>query len=147
MEVMFERFTDRARRAMVLAGYQGRRDDDNNVLIDGALLLNGVLAAQEPVVTGVLIPLGFVLDPSRDLAPDRTVPSAAQYKSVLGDDAKGALAAASEESEALDHSVIDTRHLLLGLMNVNPDLVSQQLSVAGVTMDVSHLRTELRTAH
>ena len=118
---MFERFTDRARRVVVLAQEQARTLHQNYIAPEHIFL--GCLAEKEGVAAIVLNELDFDYDKSLDwienntLATDRLqmghIPFTASCKKVLEYSLREAL--------QLGHNYIGTEHILLGIARVCDD--------------------------
>lgn len=109
---MFERFTDRARRVIVLAQAIAPENDDNFIGVEHLLL--GMLREEEGIAGRVLISLGFKFDEvlalvGRGVTPSPTghIPFTPRSKKVLE--------LALREALGLGHNYIGTEHLLLGI--------------------------------
>jgi ATP-dependent Clp protease ATP-binding subunit ClpC len=92
---VFERFTERAREAVVLAQEEARALGHH--AIDTEHLLLGLLGVKEGVAARALAPLGVVLEDARD-------------------DVVRALGRRESEALALKHNYVGAEHLLLGLL-------------------------------
>jgi ATP-dependent Clp protease ATP-binding subunit ClpC len=138
---MFERFTDRSRRAIVLAQEESRRF--NHRFIGTEHLLLGLMAEGEGIAASAIGGTGVTLDQLRstvaEMVPgsdERTVghvPFTPRCRRVLE--------AALREALQLGHNYIGTEHLLLGLLRDEESTAVQLLGVLGVT--AGQLRTEL----
>jgi ATP-dependent Clp protease ATP-binding subunit ClpC len=130
---MFERFTDRARRVVVLAQEAARTLNHNYIGTEHILL--GLLHEGEGVAASALMSLGVSLDTAR-----------AQVEDVIGvgahaptgyipftPSAKRALELALRESLRLGHNHIGTEHVLLGLVREAEGVAAQILARLGVT--------------
>ena len=112
---MFERFTDRARRVVVLAQEEARKLNHNYIGTEHLLL--GLIRESEGVAAKALESLGISLDAVRQQvreiigqgqqAPSGHIPFAKR--------AKKALELSTRESMQLGHNYIGTEHILLGL--------------------------------
>jgi ATP-dependent Clp protease ATP-binding subunit ClpC len=126
---MFERYTERARRAIFFARYEasqrGTEEIDTPCLLLGIIRENKDLMARLlPSGSGELA--GLLPASSEELArltadvaalcPESVCKIATHVDMPLSQTAKHALAYAAEESERLDHKIIDGRHLLVGLL-------------------------------
>lgn len=133
---MFNRFTERARRVILLAKEEAKRF--NHDYIGTEHLLLGLIREGEGVAAAVLLSLG--LDPAKiRMEVERLVqpgPSAA----VSGDipftpKAKRAIELAMEEARQLGHNYIGTEHLLLGLIKEGEGVASEVLTNLGLDAD------------
>lgn len=132
---MFERFTDSARRTIVLSQGEARALMHDHV--GPSHLLLGVLTAEGATAATLLAPLGVDADAVRrqvvarhgtgDNEPPGHIPFSDGCKKVLQDSLR--------ESLALDHTYIGTEHILLGLVSgSSPDGV-EILDALGVQGD------------
>src|ERR1700740_3088677 len=113
---MFERFTDRARRVVVLAQEEARMLNHNYIGTEHILL--GLIREGEGVAAKALESLGISLDAVRQQveeligqgpqAPPREIPFTPRAKKVLE--------LSLRESQKLGHNYIGTEHILLGLL-------------------------------
>jgi len=134
---MFERFTDGARRVVVLAQEESRGLDHH--LIGTEHLLLGLLHEQpaEPESARVLNAAGLTLDQCRaDVA--RSVPPAPPDGPAghipFGPDAKKSLEHSLRAALELRQNTITTGHLLLGLLRVPDGRAVQLLGAAGADL-------------
>jgi ATP-dependent Clp protease ATP-binding subunit ClpA len=135
-EQMFERFTDKARQAVVLAQEEARRLGHPEVGTEHLLL--GLLAVgSESAATRTLTGLGIPVDDLRgeveerigrgDGAPSGHLPFATQNKKVLELSLREAL--------QLGHNYIGTEHILLGLVRESESGAAQVLAGRGADLD------------
>ena len=127
---MFERFTNSARRAVVLSQQETRGLAQEQI---GPLnLLLGVLTAENGTAGGVLALLGVEPDDVRravvatygtDDVPDGHIPFAAETKKALEHSLRECL--------ALHHVYIGTEHILLALMSDHSPEVGEVLAGLG----------------
>jgi hypothetical protein len=111
---MFETLTERARRAVFFAHHEANRF--GSASIDTEHLLLGLLREDRGFASE--LPSGALAEIQRRIE-DLYLPSVPRTPPIdlpLTEDSKRVLAIAQEESEELGHSVIDTRHLALGLL-------------------------------
>ena len=113
---MFERFTDRARRVVVLAQEEARLLDHNYIGTEHILL--GLVHEEEGVAARALTELGVSLEAVRDEVR-QTIgqgdsPSAGHIPFTPR--AKKVLELSLREALALGHNYIGTEHILLGLL-------------------------------
>jgi ATP-dependent Clp protease ATP-binding subunit ClpC len=130
---MFERFTDRARRVVVLAQEESQRLSHN--YIGSEHLLLGLLAEQEGVAARALESLNVTLTAAREQVeeiigpgqqtPHGHIPFTPRAKKILELALREALTVGSE--------VINTEHLLLGLIDEGDGVGAQILQRLGAT--------------
>jgi GNAT superfamily N-acetyltransferase len=128
---MFMRFTDRARRAVVLAQEEARTL--NHGYIGTEHLLLGLLCESDGVGARALESLGISLDAVRQQveeiigqgqhAPSGHIPFTPRAKKVLQ--------LSLREAEQLGHDYIGTEHLLLGLLREGHGVAAQVLVKLG----------------
>jgi len=139
---MFNRFTERARKVLVLAKEEARRFNHDYIGTEHILL--GLIREGEGVACAVLQNLGIDLERLR-IEIEKLV-SAGSVASVLGDipftpRAKKALELAAEEARNLSHNYIGTEHILLGLLREEEGIASQVLFSLGV--DLKRIKNEV----
>ena len=134
MRGVFERFTDRARRAVVLAQEESRRLDHNYIGTEHLLL--GVLAEDESVGARVLTGLGVSLDAARaeveEIIGRGDTPAAGHVPFTPR--AKKVLEMALREALTLGHNYIGTEHILLGLIREGEGVAAQVLVKLGAAL-------------
>jgi ATP-dependent Clp protease ATP-binding subunit ClpA len=138
---MFERFTDRARRVVVLAQEEARLLHHNYIGTEHLLL--GLIHEREGVAAKVLEQLGISLEAVRDKvraiidegggAPSGHIPFTPRAKKVLELSLREAL--------QLGHNYIGTEHILLGLIREAEGVGAQVLINLGA--DLSAVRHEV----
>jgi ATP-dependent Clp protease ATP-binding subunit ClpC len=124
---MFERFTDRARRVVVLAQEEARMLSHNYIGTEHLLL--GLIHEERGTAAKALEALGIRLEAVREQVeqvvgrgqqvPTGHIPFTPRAKKVLE--------LAQRESDALGHGSIDTEHLLLGLIREGHGVAAQVL--------------------
>jgi dihydroneopterin aldolase len=132
---MFERFTERARKVVVLAQEEARHFNHNYIGTEHLLL--GLLREDEGMAARALASLNVTLRGARE-----------QLESIVGygEEGTGAqapftprskkvLELALREALQLGHNYIGTEHILLGLVCENEGVASQMLSGMGVEAD------------
>jgi len=132
---MFERFTDRARRVVVLAQQEARRLDHDYIGTEHILL--GLVHDGEGVAATALDQLGISLDAVRQQveeiigrgqqAPSGHIPFTPRAKKVLE--------LSLRESLQLGHDYIGTEHILLGLVREGGGVAAQILVKLGAELN------------
>jgi Clp amino terminal domain, pathogenicity island component/UvrB/uvrC motif len=138
---MFERFTDRARRVVVLAQEEARRLQHDYIGTEHILL--GLISEGEGVAARALESLGIGLDAVRQQveeiigrgqqAPSGHIPFTPRAKKVLELSLREAL--------QLGHSYIGTEHILLGLIREGDGVAAQVLVRLGA--DLNRVRQQV----
>jgi ATP-dependent Clp protease ATP-binding subunit ClpA len=132
---VFERFTDRARRAVVLAQEEARLLNHNYVGTEHLLL--GLIHEGEGVAAKALESLGISLQAVRreveeiigqgQSAPTGHIPFTPRAKKVLE--------LSLREAKQLGHNYIGTEHILLGLIREGEGVAAQVLVKLGASLD------------
>jgi hypothetical protein len=132
---MFERFTDKARRVVVLAQEEARHLNHNYIGTEHILL--GLIQEGEGVAAKALTTLDISLEAVRgevtqivgrgDEAPAGHIPFTPRAKKVLELSLREAL--------ALGHNYIGTEHILLGLIREGQGVAAQVLVKLGASFD------------
>lgn len=139
---MFDRFTERARKVIILAKEEAKRFNHDYIGTEHILL--GLIKEGESVAAAVLQNLGLSLDTIR-LEVEKLV----QYgpsTMVSGDipftpKAKKVIELAMDEARRLGHNYIGTEHLLLGLIKEGEGVASHVLMNIG--LDLNKVRAEV----
>jgi len=139
---MFNRFTERARKVIILSKEEARRF--NHDYIGTEHLLLGLIREGEGVAAAVLQKLGLSLENIR-LEIEKLVKPGPTTQ-VLGDipftpRAKKVLELSAEEARSLGHNYIGTEHLLLGLIAEGEGVAAQVLVNLG--LDLTKVRNEV----
>jgi len=125
---MFERFTDRARRVVVLAQEEARKLQHNYIGTEHLLL--GLLAEQNGLAGRALARFGMSYAPVREEITARvgtgSEPPAGRIPFTPR--AKKSLELALREALALHHNYIGTEHILLGIERVGDGVAAQILT-------------------
>jgi len=138
---MFQRFTDRARRVVVLAQEEASGLGHNYIGTEHILL--GLIHEGEGVAAKALKSLGVGLDPVRQQveeiigrgqeAPSGHIPFTRRAKKVLE--------LSLRESKQLGHNYIGTEHILLGLIREGDGVAAQVLVRLGA--DLNRVRQQV----
>ncbi|TRZ84160.1 MAG: ATP-dependent Clp protease ATP-binding subunit [Streptomycetaceae bacterium] len=138
---MFERFTDRARRVVVLAQEEARMLNHNYIGTEHILL--GLIHEGEGVAAKAMESLGISLEAVRSQveeiigqgqqAPSGHIPFTPRAKKVLELSLREAL--------QLGHNYIGTEHILLGLIREGEDVAAQVLIKLGA--DLARVRQQV----
>jgi ATP-dependent Clp protease ATP-binding subunit ClpC len=139
---MFNRFTERARKVIILAKEEARRFNHDYIGTEHILL--GLIREGEGVAAAVLQKMGASLENIRIEVEKLVQPGPATQ--IIGDipftpRAKKALELAAEEARSLGHNYIGTEHLLLGLIREGEGIASQVLLNLG--FDLNTVRNEV----
>ncbi len=132
---MFDRFTDGARRAIVLAQDEARRL--NHSYIGTEHLLLGLLREGQGVAATALEVLGVSLDGVRRQV-EETIGRGAKIPGAhlpFTPPAKEAIERSLQEAMRLEHRHLGTEHLLLGLLQEDGDTAIQILVALGTDAD------------
>ncbi|MCX5705071.1 MAG: AAA family ATPase, partial [Candidatus Omnitrophica bacterium] len=139
---MFNRFTERARKVIILAKEEARRFNHDYIGTEHILL--GLIREGEGVAAAVLQKMGVSLENIRIEIEKLVQPGPTTQ--IIGDipftpRAKKALELAAEEARSLGHNYIGTEHLLLGLIREGEGIAYQVLLNLG--MDLNNVRNEV----
>jgi hypothetical protein len=138
---MFERFTDRARRVVVLAQHEARRL--NHGYIGTEHLLLGLIHEGEGVAARALESLGISLEAVRHQVEE--VIGQGQHepaqKIPFTPRAKKALELSRREALAMGHNYVGTEHILLGLLREGDGVAAQVL--VGLGVDLNRVREQV----
>jgi ATP-dependent Clp protease ATP-binding subunit ClpC len=139
---MFNRFTERARKVIILAKEEARRFNHDYIGTEHILL--GLIREGEGVAAAVLQKMGVSLENIR-LEIEKLVQPGPTTQ-IIGDipftpRAKKALELAAEEARSLGHNYIGTEHILLGLIREGEGIAYQVLLNLG--LDLSTVRNEV----
>jgi ATP-dependent Clp protease ATP-binding subunit ClpC len=139
---MFNRFTERARKVIILAKEEAKRFNHDYIGTEHILL--GLIREGEGVAANVLEKMGVSLENIRIEIEKLVQPGPATQ--IMGDlpftpRAKKALELAAEEARSLGHNYIGTEHLLLGLIREEEGVASQVLLNLG--LDLNTVRNKI----
>ncbi len=138
---MFERFTDRARRVVVLAQEEARRLDHNYVGTEHVLL--GLIIEGEGIAARALESLGIDLEAVRQQVEEIVGrgQEASPRHILFTPRAKKVLELSLRESMQLGHNYISTEHILLGLIREGDGVAAQVIVRLGA--DLNQVRHEV----
>jgi ATP-dependent Clp protease ATP-binding subunit ClpC len=140
---MFERFTDRARRVIVLAQEEARQLSHNYVGTEHILL--GLIREGDGVAAKALAAMRISLDTARREVeaiigrgteqPSGHIPFTPRTQTVLQ--------FSSREAQRLGHSYVGTEHILLGLIREGHGVAVQVLVRRGIDIDLDRVRQQV----
>ena len=141
---MFNKFTERARKVILLAKEEAKRFNHDYIGTEHILL--GLIREGEGVAAAVLQKLG--LSPEKIRLEVEKLVQSGPTTMVSGDipftpKAKKVIELAMEEARSLGHNYIGTEHLLLGLIREGEGVASQVLMNLG--LDLNRVRSEVIT--
>ena len=135
MASRFEKFSERARRALTRAQEEAQRFGHN--YIDTEHILLGLIAEEDSVASKVLANLG--VPPNKIRAAVEFVVGRGERSAIgevgLTPRAKRVIELAVDEARRLNHSYLGTEHLLLGLLRDREGAAVGVLESFGVTFD------------
>jgi ATP-dependent Clp protease ATP-binding subunit ClpC len=133
---MFERFTDRARRAVVRAQEEARAL--NHDFIGTEHILLGLVGEGQGVAAKALESLGVSMEAVRHRVEDIVPPGQVEVRTghiPFTPRAKKVLELSLSESKLLGHRYIGTEHILLGLLREGEGVAAQVLTALGADLD------------
>ncbi|MGA7147578.1 MAG: Clp protease N-terminal domain-containing protein, partial [Microbacterium sp.] len=132
---MFERFTDRARRVVVLAQEEAKMLNHNYIGTEHILL--GLIHEGEGVAAKALESLGISLDAVREQVQDIIGQGQQQPTGHIPftPRAKKVLELSLREALQLGHNYIGTEHILLGLIREGEGVAAQVLVKLGADLN------------
>jgi hypothetical protein len=132
---MFERFTDRARRVVVLAQEEARHLNHNHIGTEHILL--GLINEKQGVAAIALTELGISLEAARAQVVGIVGQGAEKTASHIPftPRAKKVLELSLREALQLGHNYIGTEHILLGLIREGEGVAAQVLESQGADLD------------
>lgn len=133
---MFERFTDRARRVVILAQEEARIQNRDHIGTEHVLV--GLILDGEGVAAKVLDVLGISMEAVRakvkEIIGDDQQPSPAGHIPFTPRAKKVTLELSLQEALQLKHSYIGTEHILLALISEREGVAAQVLVHLGVDL-------------
>jgi hypothetical protein len=138
---MLERFTDRARRVVVLAEEEARMLDHDCIGTEHLLL--GILREGSGIAAGALQSLGISLQPVRQQVEEIIGPvqQHASEHMAFTPRSKKVLELSLRESLQLGHDYVGTEHILLGLIREGDGVAAQVLVRLGA--DLNRVRQQV----
>ena len=133
---MFERFTDRARRAVVQAQDEARTL--NHDFIGTEHILLGLVGEGQGVAAKALESLGVSMEAVRRRVEDIVPPGQVEVRTghiPFTPRAKKVLELSLSEAKLLGHRYIGTEHILLGLLREGEGVAAQVLTALGADLD------------
>jgi len=131
---MFQRFSVRARRSIFFARYEASKLGTTEVTAEELLL--GILREDKFVAARVgLDALAAIRKELEQLAPPKKERVPTSVDMPLSHETRRALEYATEEADALHHKMIDSQHLVLGLLRVEGCLAATLLRKHGLEYD------------
>jgi ATP-dependent Clp protease ATP-binding subunit ClpA len=132
---MFERFTDQARRVVVVAQEESRKLGHDYIGTEHILL--GILGAGESVAVQALASLGVSLEAARGQVEEIVGRGSHQVSGHIPFTrrAKKVLELSLREAIQLGHNYIGTEHILLGLVREGDGVAAQVLTGLGADLD------------
>jgi ATP-dependent Clp protease ATP-binding subunit ClpC len=139
---VFERFSDRARRVVVLAQDEARNLGHGHVGTEHLLL--GLVADEETTASRVLAAMGVTAEALRDKVGEHVSggDAAVEGNVPFTSRAKKALELSLREALQLRHDYIGTGHILLGLIREAQGTAGRVLTELGVNLEAArrHVR-------
>jgi hypothetical protein len=129
---MFERYTEKARRAVFFARYEASQY--GSPYIDTEYLLLGLIREDQALIGRFLRPTSAAADIRAEI--ERQIPprerTSTSIEMPLTNECKTVLILAAEESDRLGHPHVGTEHLLLGMLRVEGSLAARLLRERGL---------------
>jgi hypothetical protein len=132
---MFERYTEKARRAIFFARYEASQFGSPYIETEHLLL---ALVRENPVLMRVVFPSKTSIDAIRKQIEEHTSPREKTSTSVdlpLSNESKRVLAYAAAEAERLGSKHIGSEHLLLGLLREKDAFAAHLFNSQGLYLD------------
>lgn len=128
---MFNRFTERARRILVLAQQEAVKLQSDHIGTEHLLL--GLAGDSESVASKALESLNVNLNTMRSQIVEKLSRTPVERQEInYTPRAKKALELAVDEAQNLGHNYVGTEHILLGLMREGEGLAAQSLRSLGI---------------
>ena len=145
---MFERFTERARRAIVFAQEEAKALKQNHVGTEHLLL--GVIRENESIAARVLENLGISLEDTRERIEEEVEMGSTESIGHIPftPRAKKVLELSLREALKLGHNDIGTEHSLLGLIKEKEGIAAKILEESGASFEsVQEQTVQLLSGH
>lgn len=138
---MFERYTEKARRAVFFARYEASQFGSEFITTEHLLL--GILRDNKELIRQLLSDVEFEAvraEMEKKAKPDKSIPVSVDLP--LSEDAKDALRYGADEAERLNSQHIGTEHLLLALMRDDHFPSAKLLAQFGTNLESLRKRVE-----
>jgi ATP-dependent Clp protease ATP-binding subunit ClpC len=129
---MFERYTEHARRCILLGRYEASMFGSQEIAAEHLLL--GILRDDKRVASQLDMDADAIRKELEQLAPPKERVSTS-VDMPLSHESKQVLRFGAEEADALNHKHIDTSHLVLGLLRVEESLAAKLLRAHGLAYE------------
>jgi Clp amino terminal domain, pathogenicity island component len=129
---MFERYTEQARRTIFFARYEASIFGSSHIETEHLLL--GILREGKVLTTSMSIAAKEDIRQQVEQLSERREKISTSVDLPLSHDCKKALTFGAEESESMGHSVIDSGHLVLGLLRLEFSQAAQLLRKHGIEL-------------
>ena len=132
---MFEKYNEKARRALFFARYEASKLGSK--VIESEHILLGILREGEDVTREIFTRFNVKPDDvRREIEGDRVFVErvSSSQELPLSEESKKILAYASHEAESMMHPYVGTEHLLIGILRVDPCVASRLLSGHGFNL-------------
>jgi uncharacterized protein (TIGR03435 family) len=144
---MFERYSERARRALLFARYEAQQVGDTSIA--GVHLLLALF--REPEIAAIVETRDLSLAVIRDAIGrgTRQPADSPPDDKGLGEEARRLLQLAGEEADASGERQVDARHILFAILSDGQSLAASILTAHGITLDAARdesLRSPFRRA-
>ncbi len=132
---MFEKYNEKARRALFFARYESSKLGSK--VIESEHILLGILREGEDVIKEIFSRFNVRPDDiRREIEGDRVFVErvSSTQELPLSEESKKILAYASHEAESMMHPYVGTEHLLIGILRVDPCVASRILVSHGFNL-------------
>ncbi len=132
---MFEKYNEKARRALFFARYEASKLGSK--VIESEHILLGILREGEDVTREIFTRFNVKPDDvRREIEGDRVFVErvSSSQELPLSEESKKILAYASHEAESMMHPYVGTEHLLIGILRVDPCVASRLLAGHGFNL-------------
>ena len=132
---MFEKYNEKARRALFFARYEASKLGSK--VIESEHVLLGVLREGEEIIKEIFSRFNVKADDvRREIEGDRIFVErvSSTQELPLSEESKKILAYASHEAESMMHPYVGTEHLLIGILRVEGSVAARILAAAGFNL-------------